>query len=431
VSLPILTAVGDPVWEAALATGLSDSGHGVQVVRRCVDLADALAAASAGLARAVVLSADLRRLDRDALARLAGAQVAVVGLTAPDDESAERRLRQLGVAHVLPCDATPETVAAAVRAAVTELTAPPDADLIDAGLAGPVTVTAPRVGVAEGVPDRTEPLGRLLAVWGATGAPGRSTIAINLAAELAALGHTVLLVDADTYGGAVGQLLGLLDEAPGLAAACRLANNGELDLPRLAGLAVHARPALRVLTGISRPDRWLELRPAALRVVLDLARRLAAFTVVDCGFCLEQDEELSYDTAAPRRNGATLAVLEAADVVLGVTAADPVGLSRYVRALPECAALTKHAPVTVANRLRRGVVGGGEPRRQIAAALDRYAGIAVAHGVPDDREALDAALAAGRTLAEAAAKSPTRTAIRDIAVHLAGGPHRRGGRRRR
>jgi hypothetical protein len=30
-------------------------------------------------------------------------------------------------------------------------------------------------------------------------------------------------------------VLGLLDESPGLAAACRLANSGALDLPALAG----------------------------------------------------------------------------------------------------------------------------------------------------------------------------------------------------
>ena len=131
----------------------------------------------------------------------------------------------------------------------------------------------------------------------------------------------------------------MLDEAPGLAAACRLANNGSLDLHSLAGVALELRPTLRVLTGIARADRWLEVRPSALRAVLDLARSLAPFTVVDCGFCLEQDEELAYDTTAPRRNGATLAVLEAADEVIGVAAADPIGLARYVRALPDCAAL--------------------------------------------------------------------------------------------
>ena len=44
----------------------------------------------------------------------------------------------------------------------------------------------------------------VVAVWGPTGAPGRTTIAVTLATELAALGITVL-VDADTYGGSVAQ----------------------------------------------------------------------------------------------------------------------------------------------------------------------------------------------------------------------------------
>jgi hypothetical protein len=40
-------------------------------------------------------------------------------------------------------------------------------------------------------------------VWGPTGGPGRTTVAVNLAFEAAAIGGEVLLVDADTYGGAV------------------------------------------------------------------------------------------------------------------------------------------------------------------------------------------------------------------------------------
>ena len=45
------------------------------------------------------------------------------------------------------------------------------------------------------------------------------------------------LLDADPYGGAVGQHLAVLDEVSGLLAAARLANAGELDAARLAGLA--------------------------------------------------------------------------------------------------------------------------------------------------------------------------------------------------
>jgi Flp pilus assembly CpaE family ATPase len=434
VSLPVLTAVGDPRWEADLSSGLSRDDHGVEVVRRCVDLPDLLAAAAAGLARAVILSADLRRLDRDALSRLALAQVAVVGLIEAADEAADRRLRQLGVTHVLPHDASSAQVSKAVFAAVAEiaLASPAGAtlDWADAGGALGDVTSLTDLDHAAGL----EPgAGRVVAVWGPAGSPGRSTIAVNVAAELAALGHPTLLIDADTYGGVVAQLLGVLDEAPGLAAACRLANSGALDVSGLAGVALELRPTLRVLTGITRADRWLELRPSALRSVLALARSLAAFTVVDCGFCLEQDEELAYDMAAPRRNGATLAVLESADEVIAVAAADPVGLARYVRALPDCAAvIAGRVPLTVVNRLRRGVVGPGDPRREVAAALQRYAGVSAIHVIPDDREAVDAALAAGRTLAEIAPSSPAREAIRALAARIAGVPDssRRSRRRR-
>jgi Flp pilus assembly CpaE family ATPase len=423
VSVPIVTAVGDAGFEADLAAGLGRDEHGLRVVGRCVDLADLVTAATAGDARAVVLSADLRRLDRDALDRLRAAGVAVVGLSPARDDSAEQRLRRLGIAGVLAADAPAAEVAAAVHRAISDLSrAPADPPPAPAPTAAPLAVAAelPPPGGA----------GRVLAVWGPIGSPGRSTIAVNLATEIAATGSSVLLIDIDTYGAAVGQLLAVLDDAPGVAAACRLAETGSLDVQRLAGVALEVRPALRVLTGVARWDRWLELRAAALTTVLSVARSLAAFVVVDCGFCLEPDAAHAYDTAAPRRNGATLAVLEAADVVVGVAAADPVGLARYVRALPECQAL---APVelTVVNRLRPGVVGPGDARRQVLAALDRYAAVSAVHVVPEDRAAVDAALAAGRTLLEAAPKSPARAAIRDLARTLSGDANRQPGRRRR
>ena len=67
--------------------------------------------------------------------------------------------------------------------------------------------------------------------------------------------------------------------------------------------------------------------------IIQIARQLADYVVVDCGFSLERDEEVMYDTAAPRRNGATIEVLERADLVLLVGArrpggAEPAGPSR-------------------------------------------------------------------------------------------------------
>jgi Flp pilus assembly CpaE family ATPase len=416
--VPVLTAVSDAVWEAQLVAALGRGDHGVAVVRRCVDLPDLLATAATGQARAVLLSADLRRLDREALTRIAVAGVAVVGLVPPGDEDAERRLRQLGVSAVLPADATAESISAAVVEAVVALT-PAPLDL--SGLADPRAAlpASPAPADEAQLPVGT---GRLIAVWGPTGAPGRTTLAVGLAAELAALGWPALLVDADVYGGVVAQVLGLLDESPGLAAACRQANNGQLDGAALARLARELAPGLRVLTGIARADRWPELRPSALEVVLGLARSLAAVTVVDCGFALEQDEELAYDTMAPRRNGATLAVLEQADTVVVVGTADPVGLQRLVRGLSELKeAVPGLAPTVVVNRLRSSAIPG-DAEREVRTALQRYAGVDALTVVPQDTEALDAALVGGRTLTESAPGSPARQAIQGLAAALVGAP---------
>jgi MinD-like ATPase involved in chromosome partitioning or flagellar assembly len=428
MAVPVLTAVSDALWESQLVAALERGAHGVTVVRRCVDLADLLATAATGQARAVLLSADLRRLDRDALTRLAIAGVAVVGLVPPGDEDAERRLRQLGVTQVLPADASPETISAAVMETVDRGPSATPGEL--ASLAEPRRAL-PHLPPAQpvSVPDVEVGTGRVIAVWGPTGAPGRTTVAVGLASEVAALGRSTLLVDGDVYGGVVAQLLGVLDEAPGLAAAARLANSGQLHLAALAELSRSVSPTLRLLSGISRADRWPELRPAALESVLGLARSLAAVTVIDCGFCLEQDEELAFDTAAPRRNGATLAFLAAADVIVAVGSADPVGLQRLVRGLGELREAVPGVSATVVvNRFRSSGVPG-DADREIRAALQRYAGVDEVALLPLDVSGVDDAVATGRTLTEAASSSPTRLALADLAAALVGVPRQQ--RRRR
>lgn len=426
-ALPVLTAVSDPTFESGLVSAFERRDLGVVVTRRCVDLADLLAAAASGAARAVLLSADLRRLDRDSLARLAAAGLAVVGLTPPGDEEAERRLRQLGLTYVLPADAAAELVAATLAQAVVAMAATRES-LSRTTFGDPAGASPLPSATADGNDgdDDAEPMplparGSVVAVWGPAGAPGRTTVAVTVAAEAAALGVGVLLIDADSYGGAVAQVLGLLEEAPGLAAAARAANNGALDVPALAALARDLGGGLRVLPGIVRADRWPELRPSSLEVVLRMARLLAAVTVVDCGFCLEADEELSFDTMAPRRNGATLEVLAGADAVLAVGSADPVGMQRLVRGL---AALREAVPDVVApqvvlNRVRRSAIPG-DPPAELAAALHRHTGLGVAAFVPLDVAALDAAVLSGRPLTQASPASPARLALAELTSRALG-----------
>jgi MinD-like ATPase involved in chromosome partitioning or flagellar assembly len=240
-------------------------------------------------------------------------------------------------------------------------------------------------------------------------------LAANMAAELAAEGKSVLLVDADSYGASVAAMLGLLDEAAGLAQACRLADQGLLDaeaLLRIAAPVVTRAGTFRVLTGITRADRWTELRTAALSLVLARARQVVDVTVIDTGFCLESDEELSFDTMAPRRNAATLRSLELADTVFAVGAADSIGVPRLVRGLAELeAAVPQASPRVVLNKVRHSAVGRS-PERQLRDAWERYGPAApLLAFLPADPVSSDAALLSGSLLLEAAPDSPLRTAI--------------------
>jgi Flp pilus assembly CpaE family ATPase len=250
-------------------------------------------------------------------------------------------------------------------------------------------------------------------------------VAVAVADEIARVGREVLLVDADVYGGTIAAALGLLDESPGLAAACRLASGTRLNGAALAGLCWQLRPRLRVLTGIPLAARWPEIRPAAVSGVLSAARELADVTVVDCGFCLETDEELSFDTLAPRRNGATLAVLDDADTLTVVGAADPIGMQRLVRALTELRdAEVGVTPRVVLNKVRRGAVPG-DTEAELSGALEMFSGVAADAMFPYDRESLDAALATGRSLGESKPASPLRKAIGAFALDVVGVATRR------
>ena len=256
--------------------------------------------------------------------------------------------------------------------------------------------------------------GTVIAVWGPAGAPGRTTVAINIAAEIAAAGHTVVLADVDTYSGSIAPSLGLLDEAPGFAAACRLAGSDALtrtEFERIAHRYNSPRGAFWVLTGIGQPSRWPELSAERVGDAIASLRRWADYVVLDTGFSLESDEEISSDLFAPRRNAATLAALGSADRVVACGLADPVGMARFLRAWADLTeVITTNRVHVVMNRVRASAVGLGAAG-QVTGALRRFGGIDAAALVPHDQAGLDAAVLTGRTLRDAAPRSPARLGI--------------------
>ncbi len=396
--------------EAEIATAIG-SRAGLSVARRCADLSEAVAAAQAGIGDVVVTS-EHAQLDRAIVRRLEKAGLAIVGI--PSDARAREAMLGLGILTVLAPGATAEQVAAAAHAASTEPRAAaafPDAAFPEAAFS--------RAAFPNSVLDKLEEphaRGAMVVVWGPTGAPGRTTIATNLAVEAARGGSDVVLIDADTYGGAVASALGVVDEAPGIAALARAALRGELTQALFARHAVEVAPGVRLVSGISRADRWPELSAEALEAAWEAARGGAGLVVVDAGFALERADVLG----GRDRNAATLSALAAADVIVAVGSSEPLGIQRLVQGLSDLASVPEAADarrVVVVNRVRASVAGA-YPERAVADALARYASVAETWTVPFDPRACDAAALAGAALAETAPRSGARRAIAALAGHV-------------
>ena len=360
----VLIAAGGAGWESEALTFL-ESSRDFSLARRCVDVADLLAAAQTGDAVAALISPDAPGFDADTVYRLVQAGVHPVAV-----EADGARCAALGIS---------------TRLEVGEL----------AALAGHL----PRRPSAGAEQDMAYGEGRIVAVWGPSGAPGRSTVALGIAAACAELGISTILADADPYGGTIAQMLGILDEVSGLLAASRAANNG-----RAAETAEHLygiNDRLSILTGLPRPDLWAQVRAGAADLVLQQLRHDAAVSVIDCGFCLEQPE--SFDSGAPRRNQLTFQSLEAADDVIAVGRADPVGLTRLVRGLHDLEALMPSADIRVVINMTRQTIGWSDA--EIGATVERLTGRRPVAFLPLDQAAIDAALIGGRLLSEASPDS--------------------------
>lgn len=380
------------------------------VVRRCADVAELLAAALAGLSALAVLDA-AQAVDRSLLARLqqAGTNAVVVC-----EERDRQRVESLGARAVVRAEG-----AGAVVEALRELAA---------------GASVPSVVAPEAAPPRPLRPGGLVVVWGPHGAPGRTTVAINLASEIAAAGQRALLVDADVWGAAIGPALGLLEETAGLAAAVRAADQGTLDHASLSRLCARISDALLVLPGLSRSARWREVSGPAVDAVWESARTVADWVVVDAGTWVPDDDASAGFEAVlgPRRNAVTQSALAAADALVVVGAAEPVGIQRLVQTLLDLDERGGAPPrrQVVVTRVRVDAAGP-RPGDSVREALHRFAGVGDVLLVPDDRAACDKAALAGATLTEVAPRSAARSAIADLATWVTGVQAGTSRRRRR
>jgi MinD-like ATPase involved in chromosome partitioning or flagellar assembly len=410
----VLLAAEGRSWEPDALSALS-LAEGLVTLRRCLDLHDLLAVATTGTAQVAVVAHGVG-VDRDLVDRLAAHGVQVVAVLPDHDtraagrEDEVARLVDIGVVAVVAESEVPGRLVPQVRDAVAGRAETPDQQDATAW-------TSP------GEVRR----GRVLAVWGATGAPGRTTVTVGLAAALARNGRPTLLVDADPFGGSVAQHLGILDEASGLLGAIRHANAGALTPERVRAAARSADEHLDVLTGLPRPDRWREVRARNLVEVLTCAAETAEHVVVDAGFGAEVAAPVG--TPAPRsREALVTSVLQEADDLVVVGSAEPVGLTRMARLLVDCRQVRQEGPShVVVNRMRSGL---GWRESEIADMVFRLCPGAKVHFVPFDLDGADRAMQAGRSVVENGS-SPLADSLLRLGAAVLGTPvtgQRRGGR---
>ena len=420
----VLLAAGE-AWESPALADLEQHRE-VVVLKRCVDVDDLLASVTSGQAHVAVMSLDAPGLDPSSIAHLRRHAVRPVAVTQArtDDLDAREQAQRLGIValvSVRDLDTLPDVVMTVEDVADTRERSSGDSTPGGAGAVGAMSL-----GEETTAPGTER---RLVVVWGPAGAPGRTTVATNLAAEVSRRGTHAVLVDLDPYGGAVAQQLGILDEVSGLLSASRLAGAGTLE-DRFATVCRGVGEHLEVVTGLPRADRWREVRGAHVERLLETART-RGHVVVDTGFCLEEDPGSDFG-GRPGRNTLTLSALDAADEVVVVGAADPVGLARLARALVEVRERGTGAPVrVVVNRMRASI---GWSEKDIAGMVEGFSRVAGLHFLPDDRPVVDQALVTGRALVDAGSGTLVRSlgALADAVFPdtVASEPTRRGRRRR-
>ena len=251
--------------------------------------------------------------------------------------------------------------------------------------------------------------GRIITFWSPQGSAGKSSLASNVACELAAAGQNVFLLDADTYAPSLADLFGLFEHPAGLPAACRILGQDRFDIEQLNRLSLKlaiGRKTLTIMTGIGSNQRWAELTAERLTGLLEVAKANFDYVLVDVASPLENGLALLHSNLT--RNAATRTALQLADSVVAITAADPISIKRFLDALPQVP--VRSELITVVNRLRTAALGS-RPKQQIAETLSRLANLEVDAFIPEDQASFDQAVLNNLPLALAKRNSPARQAI--------------------
>jgi hypothetical protein len=338
--LRVITLAGDATQETVVARSLEERPD-VELVMRCVDRVEASAAIRGADLDALITVGVPNWLDQEVVeeAQNAGIRLVAVGIGGS---------RPAIISAVAWAFASQGASASEIVRRCTDNLAPPPPP-------------------PSGQP--TSPKGVGIAVWGPKGSPGRTTTALEVARELAVVDASTFLVDADPYGGDLLQTAGIVEDLPTVVWAAQLAGRHQFHAGRVvASLRRVDQNGPILLPGLPRGDLWAEVSPYGWRQLVVAAKAMFTYSIFDVGACLEGDES-PYGDPHGGRNAMTRLTLKAADQVLAVCRADPIGIKNFIWAFDSLTSIVDPDRVVIA---ANQVLPGKE--REIADLLRRHVG---------------------------------------------------------
>ena len=326
----ILLAINDSEWELELGRAISESPY-LKISRRCVDLSEVLTMLEVDNHQAVIFSSELPGLDLAAVARIKEKNCLALGVFKEGEFGQAEFLSEIEVAQVLSFNSHSNT------AFINNLIFCLNQFL---------SITTPEVsqGVIPG----------LIAVWGAEGAPGRTSLAIDFATSLNKNDSSSLLIDADVQAPAIGASLGIAEEISGISAALHLAQNGKLNQQTFSDCLKRDLKGMAVLTGIMNPNRWIEMRSGGLEKLFKLASDEFTHQIVDINASLPDQRDSNFpEFDSTVRFGHLKTIFRLAEKIVFITKANPLGIIRTAEVLQNQSLFEAEKLLVVVNQVNQ------------------------------------------------------------------------------
>jgi MinD-like ATPase involved in chromosome partitioning or flagellar assembly len=362
VKINILLALTNETWQLEVMSNINEQNQ-LKIKRRCVDSIDLMSAVHLGLANKIVVSADFPNLSIETMVNAKKLGCEIYGIYLQDDVESLEKLKNFGVLNNFAINSFENNKS--LKNLFLQLSNITEIDKFSSGL------------------DELTEIPGLISVWGINGSPGRTSTAINLSFSLANKNSPTLLIDLDAVAPSVAASLGIVSEVPGISSVIHDALKGRLNIQSFEKNVIEIESGLHVLTGITNPKRWPELRTEGLIQVLKQASQIYPNIVCDLSAVLPETLDPNLNNLDIfRRFDHIPKVLELSTQVIFVLSANPLALIRSSESLEALNEIYKSEPLIVLNKVNDFSLGA-KYESTVEAILGRWSDPELVQRIPD------------------------------------------------